>query len=184
MKGAGIFCGNLYVGCGKYPPFHRVWYGGCYVEHPKDDFPKSGKESGGDWKGDLEGIYEKGRMGYCMLTYFQYDLCHFLNMKGRDPTEESKKYYILIIDISPEPLDTFWSRELGTVRGNLTMLRKMGIMVREELGLEDWLPPLGPYPLKEEMLIGLACVNFRVSLRKGRYVGHLQWDSMRKGLMY
>ena len=43
MKGAGIFCGNFYVGRGQYPPFQRVWYGGCYVDHPKDGFPKSGK---------------------------------------------------------------------------------------------------------------------------------------------
>ena len=50
MKGAGIFCGIFYVGRGKYPPCQRVWCGGCYVEHPKYDFPKSGKESVGYWE--------------------------------------------------------------------------------------------------------------------------------------
>ena len=29
--------------------------------------------------------------------------------------------------------------------------------------------------------MGVACVTMSISLRKGRYVGHLQWDSMRKG---
>ena len=28
--------------------------------------------------------------------------------------------------------------------------------------------------------MGVVCVTFRVSLRKGRYSGHLQWDSMKK----
>ena len=51
----GIFCGNFYVGRGQYPPCQRVWCGVCYVKQPKDDFPKSGKESRGDRKGELEG---------------------------------------------------------------------------------------------------------------------------------
>ena len=59
------------------------------------------------------------------------------------------------------------------------MLRKMRNMAREDLELEDLLPPLGPYPLKDEVGIGVACVTLRMSLRKGRYVGHLQWDITR-----
>ena len=37
------------------------------------------------------------------------------------------------------------------VRGNLNMLRNMGTMAREELGLEYWFPPLGSYPLNDEV---------------------------------
>ena len=33
VKGAGIFCGNFFVGRRQYPPCHRVWCGGCYIEH-------------------------------------------------------------------------------------------------------------------------------------------------------
>ena len=29
--------------------------------------------------------------------------------------------------------------------------------------------------------MGLTCVTLRIPLSKGRYVGHLQWDRMRKG---
>ena len=29
--------------------------------------------------------------------------------------------------------------------------------------------------------MGVACVALRISLRRGRYVGNIQWDSMRKG---
>ena len=48
-KCVGIFCGNFCVGRGQYPLFQRVWCRGCYVEHPEDEFNKSGKDSGGDW---------------------------------------------------------------------------------------------------------------------------------------
>ena len=57
VKGAGIFCGNFYLRRGQYPPFQRVWYGGCYVEHPKYDLPKSGKEYVGHQEVELEGRY-------------------------------------------------------------------------------------------------------------------------------
>ena len=97
-----------------------------------------------------------------MITNFQCDMCHFRNMKGRYPTNWSNKYERLIIAIRQASMGAFWSREPGTVRGNLIMLRKLGMMAREDLGLEDWSLPLGPYLLKEEFGIGVACVTLRV----------------------
>ena len=86
-----------------------------------------------------------------MLTHFQCDLCHFINMKGRDLIKGSNKDKKLIIDIRRVSLEAFWSREPGTVKGNLTIMRKMGMMDREDLGLGYWFPHLGPYLLKDEM---------------------------------
>ena len=43
-------------------------------------------------------------------------------------------------------------------------MRKMGIMAKEELGLEGLFPPLGTYLLKVEVLMGVACVTLRCSL--------------------
>ena len=60
------------------------------------------------------------------------------------------------------------------------MLRNIGKMAMEELALEDWLPPLGTYPLKEEVGMGVTCVTLRMFPSKGRYVGHIQWESMMK----
>ena len=79
-----------------------------------------------------------------MLTHFQCDLCHFLNMNGRDPSKGSDKDERLIISIRRASLDAFWSIETVTVRGDLNMLRKMVTMDREELGLEYFFPPLVP----------------------------------------
>ena len=77
-------------------------------------------------------------------------------------------------------LDTFSIQERGTVRGNLTMLRNMGMVYKEDWGLEDWFTPLGLYPLKDKVGIGVVCVILGLYLRNGIYVGHLQWEIMRK----
>ena len=60
------------------------------------------------------------------------------------------------------------------------MMSKMEIMDRKNIGLEDWFPYLGPYPLKDRFGMGVDCVTLRISLRKGRYVGNLQCDRIRK----
>ena len=60
VKGAGIFCVNVCVGCRQYPPCDMVWCGGCYVKNPKDDSPKYGKYYVGYWEGELDGGYEEG----------------------------------------------------------------------------------------------------------------------------
>ena len=58
------------------------------------------------------------------------------------------------------------------------MLRKLGVTAREGLVLGDWLPLLGPYTLNYKVGMEVACVTLRLSLRKGVYVGHKQWDIM------
>ena len=85
-----------------------------------------------------------------------------------------------MITIWRASLDAIWSREPGTLRINLTIMRKMGIMAKEELGLEGLFPPLGTYPLKGEVLMVVVCITLRFSLIKGKYVGNIQWDIMRK----
>ena len=37
-------------------------------------------------------------------------------------------------------LDVFWRRKPGTFRENLTMIKVLGKMAREELGLEELIP--------------------------------------------
>ena len=78
-----------------------------------------------------------------MITHFKCDLCHFLNMNVRYPTKLSQEDDRLMIAICWESLEKFWSRESGTMRGKLTILRKMRTMAKEELALDYWFPPLG-----------------------------------------
>ena len=59
-------------------------------------------------------------------------------MEVRDSTDVSHKDERLVIFIRQLSLDKFWSREPGILRGNLKIFKKMGMMDREELGLEDF----------------------------------------------
>ena len=46
----------------------------------------------------------------------------------------------LMVETIRAALDIFWIREPGTVRGYLTMLKKLRKMAREELALELFTP--------------------------------------------
>ena len=60
------------------------------------------------------------------------------------------------------------------------MLREMVTMSKEDLGLKAWFLPLGTYPLKDKVRMEVSCVTLGLSLRKGGYFVHLQWESMGK----
>ena len=66
------------------------------------------------------------------------------------------------------------------VKGNLMMVKRLGKVTSDELGLETWLPPMGPFPLVNEVGIILECKTLKFSLRKGRHAEHLQLYLMRK----
>ena len=48
-----------------------------------------------------------------------------------------------MVNIWRVSLDEFWSREPGTVRVNLTIIKKMGMVDNEELVLEGYFIPMG-----------------------------------------
>ena len=92
--------------------------------------------------------YDRGRSGNKLLTNLLRDLFHLRNIQGRDPNKQEKGEMRLMVSIRRDTLDAFWIRELGTFRCNLTMVKTLSNVAREELGLEEWLPPLGPYILQ------------------------------------
>ena len=47
------------------------------------------------------------------------------------------------------------------------------MMAKEELWLEDCIPLLCPYPLKYEVGMVVVFLTLSLSLRTGRYVGHI-----------
>ena len=53
-------------------------------------------------------------------------------------------------------LDVFLSRETGKEKGKLMMVKRLGKMVGGELGVETWIPPMGPYYLVDEVGMILA----------------------------
>ena len=120
------------------------------------------------------------RSGDNLLTHFQCDKCHFRNIEGRDPDALIEKDVRLLVTIIRNTLDEFWRRDPGMVKGKLTTAKRLGKVAGGELGLETWLPPMGPFPLVDEVGMSLACTTFRFSFRKGINTEHLQWDLTRK----
>ena len=79
-----------------------------------------------------------------MLTNFQCEKFYFRNIQGRDPDVLSEKYMILLVIIRRDTLDEFLSMEPGTVKGNLTIVKRLGKVESDELRMETWLPPMVP----------------------------------------
>ena len=67
------------------------------------------------------------------------------------------------------------------MRVNLTTIRRLRFSAKKYLGLEERLPPLGAYPLKDKVGVGLASMALRMSLIKGIHAGHLKWYITQKG---
>ena len=57
------------------------------------------------------------------VKIFQCNICHFRNIKGKDPNMLIQEDEIFTITIQQELLYAFWIQDPGTVRGNITMLK-------------------------------------------------------------
>ena len=163
---------------GKSPSCKIISCGGCYVKHKKDDFPNAGNYLGQDWEEGAGIRYERVRIRYQFLTHFQCDLCHF-----RDPYMHSADNERLVVTIWRTFIDNFGIQEPVTVRGNLTMMKNMRVMNKEELDLKECLPPFGEYILKYDVGMVLAHTTLRLSLRKGMHKVPLKWDIILKGTL-
>jgi hypothetical protein len=73
----------------------------------------------------------EGQNGDNLLYPFQCDLCHFQNIKKRDPFAHDLKYLNLLCGIRRANLDAFWERRPGTVKSNLTLILRI-VKVQEE----------------------------------------------------
>ena len=130
-------------------------------------------------RGDEDTRFLVGRAGDMYMVPFQCPRCHFRNLRGRDPSETRAADTELMSYISRAVLDSFWSRESSTVRGNLNAL-KMALESAKRFRLERALPPMGPFPLKDVFGMAQAIVMLDRSLAKGKYETHIQWNTTRK----
>lgn len=77
-------------------------------------------------------------------------------------------------------LDLIWAKAPGTYSSARTGLNNL-IRSWSDLGLHPPLPPLGPWPLKDEVGFAVALAQLRYSQNKGKNCKtHLQFDSVRK----
>jgi hypothetical protein len=122
---------------------------------------------------------EARRDGDHLLTPFQCDVCHFQNVKQRNPVETSHQDQLFMTCIWRATLDSLWSRERGTVNGN----RREGerhLSNCEALGISEPYPTRGPFPLEDEFGMITACSLLLRSLDPGKNAEKIQYETMRK----
>jgi hypothetical protein len=92
-----------------------------------------------------------------MTPLFQCDLCHFRNIKGREPNSIRLDDRKALKFVRRANLDGLWSREPSAVAGNLSQARKME-KCGEDIGLGSVAPAIGPFPLEDTFGMKVACV--------------------------
>jgi hypothetical protein len=132
-----------------------------------------------DLEEDDPARFREARDGDHLLTPFQCDCCHFQNIKRRNPDLTDHQDKLLSISIRRAILDSFWSRERGTVSGN----RREGqrhLSHCDAFGVEDKYPSRGPFPVEDLGGMLTACSLLLRSLDAGKNADKIQYETMRK----
>ena len=111
---------------------------------------------------------------------FECDLCHFRNITGRNPCWSSSRDSYTLTCIRRANLDVMWSRSTSTVDLNLSRSQRDYFSAMALFDLRDPLPHLGFKTVEDRVGMRVAIIMLNASLRPGKYVDHLQPDSVRK----
>ena len=113
---------------------------------------------------------------------FECDLCHYRNIRKRDPNLGNQKDTYLLMVIRRANLDACWARASSTVHANWSRSAKDYFETVRDMGLsgEEFLPQLGWPHLEDRVGMRAAIQTLNASLRPGKYAGHLQFDAMRR----
>lgn len=127
-----------------------------------------------------ENRYMIGVDGAFLVAPFQCDLCWFRNLERRSPIMSSYSDVRLLGFIRRVNLDIIWSRSPGTIssmkNGIVNLIRSW-----KELHMTIDLPPVGPWPVGDDVGFRVAMGQLRYSQGKGQNRStHLQFDSIRK----
>ena len=182
----GLFCSNFLRNRGPFPPCLSVWCGKCYQAHPEDPFPvqvRLDDEEKEDLETEerLDQRYRTGRDGdHLMGIPFECDLCHFRNVMERDPVQGNSKDDFTLLAIRRGSLDAMWSRETSTVSGNFRRLQRDYNDSMEVFSIKKPMPVIGTNEVKDRVGMRITLMTLNSSLRIGRYLDTIQWDTMRK----
>ena len=127
--------------------------------------------------------YQKGRKGdHLMGVPFECDLCHYRNIRKKDPDLGNSRDTFLLMVIRRANLDACWARATSTVLANWNRSAKDYYETVRDMGMsgDEFLPELGwPY-LEDRVGMRVAVQTLNASLRPGKYANHLQYDAMRR----
>ena len=111
---------------------------------------------------------------------FQCEWCWIVNIKGRDARPNDIQDLLLLDYLRRMNLDVMWSREPGTIRGNLSQKLK-GARLSNKLGLKPIETPLGPWPTQDIYGAQLAVEILLASQGKGKHdKSYQQFETIRK----
>ena len=127
-----------------------------------------------------EDVFMVARRGDTLMSPFQCDLCHFRNIKGRNPYAYNSRDSTALAMIRRANLDSFWSRTSATVYSNLLDFRQYIKHGKEVWGEIPCLPPRGPYPVEDRFGMSVATITLSRSLDAGRNAQHLQFNTARR----
>ncbi len=124
--------------------------------------------------------FQIARNGDNLVTPFQCDTCHFINIMNREPVMGIASDIRLLKCIRRANLDAFWSREPKTVN-KVVQEAKRGLSIASSLGFAHTLfRPMGPFPVVDSMGMGVAVVMLQRSLDKGKHDRNIQFETVRK----
>jgi hypothetical protein len=125
----------------------------------------------------------RARNGDCLMVPFQCCLCHFRNMKDRDPFSSDHFDCNLLTAICRANLDSFWGRAASTVSNNLSSTLNVVWTMREKhraMGTNRCFPPQGPHLIADTFGTFAACVMLEHPLNPGINRTNVQFGAIRK----
>ena len=87
---------------------------------------------------------------------------------------------LLLLNIRRANLDAFWGRATSTVRNNTNGIKKYWKLSFDTLGINESLPKMGPFPIKDLWGMRTAVTILQRTLDPGRYQDTIQFDTARK----
>jgi hypothetical protein len=124
----------------------------------------------------------EGRKGDNLVCPYQCELCHFRNIKKRDPFSSNLRDLRLLCGIRRANLDAFWARRPGTVKSNLTLMLSIVKVQEEDHGIPrgHMFRPQGPHPVEDTSGMMTAVVLLDHSLNAGINAAMVQFNTVRK----
>jgi hypothetical protein len=124
----------------------------------------------------------EGRNGDNLACPLQCDLCHFRNIKKRDPFSSDLRDLRLLCGIRRANLDAFWAIRPGTVKSNLTLMLRIVKVQEEDHGIPrgHLFRPQGPHPVEDTFGMMTAVVLLDHSLNAGINAATVQFNTVWK----
>ena len=159
-----------------------MWCGPCFKTEERWDFhvrEQVDEEGLPLVEEDRETRFKTARAGDHLVTTFQCPLCHFRNIKSRDPEEGYGPDDKLMGYIRQCCLDSFWSSSEGTIVGAVKEARRMNAF-KDEFRIDSFTPSMGPFPLEDSLGMLPAVAVLRRSMDAGMYEARVQPNTFRK----